>query len=71
MATDETEPVLTTREAARHLRVSPRTLEHWRLRGGGPPFRKVGCRAVRYRLSDLDAFLDADVRINTAGGRPA
>lgn len=32
--------IYTTKEAARALRVSHRTLEDWRLKGGGPPFNK-------------------------------
>ena len=53
------EPVwLLEREAAAHLRVSPRTLQHWRLRGGGPPFhRPKRAGIVRYRLDELDTWL--------------
>lgn len=40
-------------EAADFLRLSPRTLEKYRVRGGGPPFRKLGRRVV-YALSDLE-----------------
>lgn len=58
-------PVLmTTAEAAAFLRVSSRTLEDWRLRGGGPRFRKMG-RLVRYHTADLIAFADQDIRANT------
>lgn len=59
-----TEParMLTGREAAELLGLSPRTLESWRNRGrGGPPWRKIG-RAVRYVERDVLAFRDADVR---------
>jgi hypothetical protein len=49
--------LMTTRQAAAWLCVSPRTLEDWRLRGGGPTFRKLG-RSVRYAPSDLQAFID-------------
>ncbi len=48
---------LTTAQAAQFLSVSPRTLEDWRLRGGGPPFRKYG-RLVRYLRGDLIAFAE-------------
>jgi len=44
-------------QAAELLQVSPRTLEGWRCRGGGPRFIRVG-RRVRYRLQDLRAWLD-------------
>lgn len=65
------EQMLTTSEAAALLNTSPRTLEDWRLRGGGPVYCKVGRRLVRYPLSDLRAFLSAGARNNTAGGLPA
>ena len=48
---------LNTAEAAQYLRVSPRTLEKWRLTGEGPVFRRLGGgRAVRYALEELDEF---------------
>lgn len=37
-------------EIAAYLRVSVRTLQSWRHRGGGPPFRKYG-ELVRYKGS--------------------
>ena len=45
--------LLTTPEAASLISVSPRTLEGYRLRGGGPPFYRVGPRCVRYDVGDL------------------
>ena len=33
------------------------TLESLRCKGGGPAFIKYGRRAVRYRVSDLDAWI--------------
>ena len=53
-----------TSNAAAILGRSPRTLEDWRCTGFGPRFIKVG-RGVRYRLSDLAAFLDAQTFGNT------
>lgn len=49
---------LTTSEAAHRLALSPRTLEAWRLNGGGPSYCKLG-RAVRYAVEDLKAFAAA------------
>lgn len=57
----------TERDAAAYLNVSHRTLQAWRLRGGGPRYLKLGA-AVRYDRADLDAWLDAHARANTAGG---
>jgi len=43
--------------AAEHLDVSARTLAKWRSIGSpNIPYSKVG-RCVRYRISDLDAYL--------------
>ena len=44
------------------LHVSPKTLERWRVEGFGPRFIRVGRRPL-YRLSDIEAWLDA----NTVG----
>lgn len=59
--------LLTTKEAARELRLTKATLEAWRCRGGGPAFVKFG-RAVRYRREDLDKFLISSLRSNTSNG---
>jgi excisionase family DNA binding protein len=45
-------------QAADYLSVTTRTLANWRSRGvPNIPFTRIG-RCVRYRLSDLDAFID-------------
>lgn len=61
--------LLTEREAARILTVSPDALRNWRLRGGGPKFVRVSSRCVRYRLADLIAWTDARVRSSTSDRR--
>jgi helix-turn-helix protein len=48
-------PFYSNDEAASFLRLSPRTLEKYRVIGGGPPFRKFG-RRVFYSLADLEAW---------------
>lgn len=46
-------------EAAEYLAVSPGTLRVWRCTGRVPlPFVKVG-KAVRYRIRDLEAFVES------------
>jgi hypothetical protein len=42
-------------QAAEFLGVSVRTLQAWRVRGGGPPYVKIG-RAVRYQRRTLVNF---------------
>lgn len=57
-----TRELLDEKQAAEHLTVSPGTLSVWRSTGRyNLPFVKVG-RMVRYRLSDLDAWLAARAR---------
>jgi len=48
---------LTETEAADYLRVSPRTLQGWRLGKRGAVFCQLG-RKVLYLPHDLDDFLD-------------
>jgi excisionase family DNA binding protein len=45
-------------QAARFLSLGRRTLQNWRVIGGGPAFIRVG-RSVRYRQSDLEQWIDA------------
>lgn len=57
--------LLSTTEAGEWLGVSPRTLEDWRFKGGGPAFRKIGRRLVRYSRADLTDFIRDALRTNT------
>ena len=58
--------LLTTKEAANYLCVSKAFLERDRWAGARVPFIKVGSRAVRYRQSDLDNFIESQQRISTS-----
>lgn len=53
-------------EAARLLGVSPRALEAWRYRGGGPKFIRISGRCIRYRRADLQAWIAERERHSTA-----
>ena len=53
--------LLTEQEAAGLLRMSVKSLQGWRVKGGGPKFLKIG-RCVRYAIPDLEAFLQEAVR---------
>jgi hypothetical protein len=46
---------LNENQAAEFLGVSVRTLQAWRVRGGGPEYCKIG-RAVRYQRRGLVSF---------------
>ncbi len=56
--------------AADFLSVSIRTLQAWRVRGGGPRYCKIG-RAVRYRRADLTAWVEEKTRASTSELRRA
>lgn len=61
--------LLDTNEAAKYLRLSPRTLEDYRIKGGGPVFIRIGLgrRApVLYDLEDLNAWLKGQKRGSVA-----
>lgn len=47
-----------TEEASAYLGLSKFQLEIWRSQGGGPPYIKLS-RLVRYKKSDLDAWMAA------------
>jgi predicted DNA-binding transcriptional regulator AlpA len=56
---------LSTIEAAAHTGMGKGRLENLRVAGGGPKFMKLG-RSVRYRVSDLDEWMDARLVENTS-----
>lgn len=62
----EEDELLTTKQAAELLKVSPITLCMWRASASHLPFVRVG-RFVRYRKADINAWLDK----NTENGKPA
>ncbi|WP_273427147.1 helix-turn-helix domain-containing protein [Marinobacter sp.] len=61
-----TNQLFTTKDAAQFLGVSKAFLERDRWAGARIPFIKVGSRAVRYRLSDLNEYVNKQVRLSTS-----
>ena len=57
---DVPQPLLTTRQAADALGVSPAFLARDRWLGARIPFVRVGPRSVRYRAADLEDFIRAN-----------
>jgi excisionase family DNA binding protein len=53
-------------EASDYLGLSERTLQKWRVVGGGPRFVKISGRMIRYRRRDLNAWSEARLRANTS-----
>lgn len=62
---NESENLLTPRQAARLLALSTSWLAKLRLFGGGPAFLKLG-RLVRYRPSDLSRWAESNLRRSTS-----
>lgn len=58
-------PLMHTVEAAQYLSLSKPTLERFRLTGEGPPYLKLG-KAVRYRRTELDAWLESQLITSTS-----
>jgi predicted DNA-binding transcriptional regulator AlpA len=54
-ATADPDAALNEAQVAEFLGVSVRTLQAWRVRGGGPRYVKIG-RSVRYQRRELVAF---------------
>jgi predicted DNA-binding transcriptional regulator AlpA len=59
------ERLLTQTEAAEYLRLSPRSLERWRVEGIGPRYSKLGKRIV-YLARDLEQWVADRVRNSTS-----
>lgn len=62
------EPLLDERQAAEILGLSVRFLQNRRYVGGGPPYVKISARAVRYRPSDLERWVEKHLQLSTAEG---
>lgn len=58
-----------TRTAAAHIGLSKSLLEKARMTGTGPTYFKIG-HAVRYRIEDLDKWMEAGRRSKTWEDRP-
>ena len=57
--------VMTVGQAAEYLGLAVSTLNKWRCHGGGPVFIKMG-RAVRYRVEDLEGYIQASLSRTTS-----
>ena len=55
-------------DAATFLGFTPRCLQNWRYRGGGPRFLRISSRCVRYRRVDLREWSEDQLRANTTEG---
>ena len=62
---DNLEALIDTPATAAKVGLQKNTLEIWRTKGIGPRFVKVG-RRVMYRVSDVEAYLDANTCQSTS-----
>jgi Helix-turn-helix domain len=51
------EPLMDEGGAAAYLGLTPRAMQAYRYRGDGPEFIRLSGRAIRYALTDLDAWV--------------
>ena len=64
---DQDTPILLTeKEVARLLGFSPRTLQKWRVTGAGPRHLKISARCCRYRMRDVEEWMEQRVRRSTS-----
>jgi predicted DNA-binding transcriptional regulator AlpA len=59
---------LNEHEVAPIIGVRVKTLRNWRVQGVGPRFVCTGRKLVRYRLSDVLAWQEANLRRSTSEG---
>jgi predicted DNA-binding transcriptional regulator AlpA len=58
----------TPSEVSKIIGITTSTLANWRVtRSDGPPFIRVGGRAIRYPANDLLEWLEKQRRTSTAG----
>jgi len=55
----DTPRYLTEKEVAKFTSISIQTLRNWRHRGQGPKYHKPTPRVVRYRLDDVERFMES------------
>lgn len=59
------ETLMNQTQAAAVLGLSPRTLEDYRWKGGGPSYLQLSRNCIRYRHSDLMAWAEGRRRSST------
>ena len=58
--------LLSTKQTAKFLGVSTSFLEKDRWRGSRIPFVRLANRAIRYRMSDLESYIESQVMHSTS-----
>lgn len=65
MSNDES--LMNQKEVAKLIGVAPRTLESWRYRGEGPYYLYLSKRCIRYRLEDINTWIEERKRGSSHG----
>lgn len=65
-ATLERDSLLNEHQVEKEYDIAHRWLRQRRLKGGGPPFVRLGPRCIRYRRSDLEEWLDQQTKNSTS-----
>jgi predicted DNA-binding transcriptional regulator AlpA len=58
--------MLNEMDAAKLLCLSHRTLQKWRVQGGGPRFKRYSGRCIRYQMSNIQDWLASKTYANTS-----
>lgn len=53
------------KQASQLMGISPRTLQGYRVKGGGPEFIKLNNKIVRYKISAIQNWINDNKKINT------
>lgn len=61
----QNDEIIPTKTASKIVGLSVSTLTKLRLTGGGPRYLRLG-RAIRYRRSDLNAWMEASTHASTS-----
>jgi hypothetical protein len=69
-ASDYWQSLIDEKLAAEFLKLSQRTLQGYRYRGGGPKYIALSSRCVRYRRIDLLRWAEAHMRTSTSDPGP-
>ena len=69
-ASDYWQGLIDEKLAAEFLKLSQRTMQGHRYRGGGPKYIALSSRCVRYRRIDLRRWAEAHLRNSTSDSGP-
>ena len=59
-------PLLTEKDVGHLLNLTPSCLQAWRLKGDGPPFIRISGRCIRYRHTDVEAWIEDNLCSSTS-----